>query len=481
MGVAVVAASRLWQTKSIEQTIADTDEPGHRLKRTLGPLDLTVFGVAVVIGAGVFTVAASTAGDKAGPAVILSFVLAAVACGLSALCYAEFASTVPVAGSAYTYSYAVFGEFIAWIIGWDLILEFAVAAGAVTKGWSSYLQQCLSLLGANLATTVQVAGISVDWGSLLLVAALTIVLATGIKLSARVSTVITAIKVTVVLLVIVVGLFYITPGNFTPFIPPSQPAPPGSSGLDSTLFAVMLGDVGTKYGWFGVLAGASIVFFAFIGFDIVATTAEETRNPQRDMPRGIIGSLAVVTVLYLGTAIVMTGMQKYTALATRTDPKTGEPITANLATGFTAKGVDWAATIVSFGALAGLTTVVLVLLLGQIRVLFAMSRDRLMPGSWSVTGSGGTPVRMTYGIGIFVAILATFFRADKLAEMVNVGTLFAFVLVSIGVIVMRRRRPDLRRGFRAPWVPVVPILAVIGLVIYFAYGHRHAKLGRDVP
>jgi APA family basic amino acid/polyamine antiporter len=498
-----MAMSRLWQTKSVEQSIADTDEPGRQLKKTLGSWDLTVFGVAVVIGAGVFTLAASTAGDKAGPAVILSFVLAAIACGLAALCYAEFASTVPVAGSAYTFSYAVFGELIAWVIGWDLVLEFSVASAVVSKGWSGYLQQAAAQVGVDIPTTVSVGALSIDWGSILVVAALTVVLAVGIKMSARVSAVITALKVTVVLLVIVVGIGYIVPANFTPFIPTSTPAEAGSSGLDMSLFAFLLGDVGTKYGWFGVLAGASIVFFAFIGFDIVATTAEETRNPQRDLPRGIFGSLAIVTVLYIGTALVITGMQPYQKLATKVDPDTGEEIKSNLATAFAALGVDWAATIIAFGALAGLTTVVLVLMLGQIRVLFAMSRDRLMPGSWSVTGSRGTPVRITLGIGALVAVLAGFFPAGDLEEMVNVGTLFAFVLVSIGVIVLRRKRPDLNRGFRTPWVPLVPILSVVacvwlminlslltwvrfvawmilGLVVYFCYGYHRSKLGRDI-
>ena len=496
--------SRLWRTKSVEQSIADTDEPGHQLNRTLGALDLTVFGVAVVIGAGIFTLAASTAGDRAGPAVTISFLIAATACGLAALCYAEFASTVPVAGSAYTFSYAVFGEFIAWIIGWDLVLEFSVAAAVVAKGWSQYLVQSATQLGFDLQAVVTVAGLSLDWGAIVIVVALTIVLASGIRMSARVSTVITLIKVAVVLLVIVVGIGYVESSNYTPFVPPSQPAEPGASGLDASLFAYVLGDIGSTYGWFGVLAGASIVFFAFIGFDVVATTAEETRNPQRNMPRGIIGSLVIVTILYLATALVITGMQPYTALATHPDPRTGEPVTANLATAFAANGVDWAATVIAFGALAGLTTVVLVLMLGQIRVLFAMARDRLLPGSWSRTTAGGTPVRITVGIGVFVVVLAGVLPSEKLEEMVNVGTLFAFVLVSVGVIVLRRTRPDLNRGFRAPWVPVVPVLAVIaclwlmvnltvmtwlrflvwmaiGLAIYFGYGYHRSKLGRDVP
>ncbi|HIV56607.1 MAG TPA: amino acid permease [Candidatus Stackebrandtia faecavium] len=498
--------SSLWRTKSIEQSISDTDEPGRRLKRTLGPWDLTIFGVSVVVGAGIFTVAAETAGDYAGPAVMISFVIAAVACGLAALCYAEFASTLPVAGSAYTYSYATMGEFIAWIIGWDLVLEFSVAAGVISKGWSTYLQEATAQIGVHLTSNVPIGPWklgpitidSFDWGAVLLVVVLSAILAAGMSLSAKVNTVITAIKVSVVLLVIVVGAAYIVPSNWVPFVPPSKPAPPEASGLESSLFSYLLGDAGVTYGWYGVLAGASIVFFAFIGFDIVATTAEETRDPQRNMPRGILGSLAIVTVLYIGTALAITGMQKYTDLATTPD---GE--TSTLATGFAAHGVDWAVILVSFGALIGLTTVTLVLLLGQSRVLFAMSRDRLLPASWSKTGGRGTPVRITVGIAVLVSILAGFFDADELGEMVNVGTLFAFVLVSIGVIVLRRKRPDLERGFRAPLVPLVPILAVvacvwlmlnltaltwlrfvgwllIGLVIYFVYGVRHAKLrGKD--
>ena len=488
--------SGLWRTKSIEQSIADTDEPDTRLRKDLTAWDLTVFGVAVVIGAGIFTVAASTAGNISGPAVSLAFVIAAVTCGLAALCYAEFASTVPVAGSAYTFSYATFGEFVAWIIGWDLVLEFALAGAVVAKGWSAYLQQVIALLGLHLPTAVPVFGLDLDWGAMLVVAALSVLLAVGTKLSSRVSQVITAIKVAVVLLVIVVGIGYVKTANYHPFIPPATPASSGGGGLEQSLFSLLAGGGTSTFGVFGLLAGASIVFFAFIGFDIVATTAEETRHPQRDLPRGILGSLAIVTVLYVATSLVVTGMEPYQKLATGADG-----VKKTLATAFADNGVGWAAAVISVGALAGLTTVVMVLLLGQTRILFAMSRDGLMPRALARTGRHGTPVRATVLVGVLVVLAAGVFPAGKLEEMVNVGTLFAFVLVSAGVLVLRRTRPELPRGFRVPWVPVVPVVAilaclwlmlnltaltwirflvwmVIGLLVYLLYGRRHSVLGR---
>jgi APA family basic amino acid/polyamine antiporter len=493
-----VAGNGLWRTKSIEQSIADTDEPDTKLRKDLTAWDLTVFGVAVVIGAGIFTLTASTAGNLAGPSVSLAFVLAAIACALAALCYAEFASTVPVAGSAYTFSYATFGEFAAWIIGWDLVLEFAVGAAAVSKGWSLYLSEVLGLVGVDVATTASVGGVDVDWGSLLLVAALTTLLVVGTKLSSRVSAVITAIKVGVVLLVIVLGIAYVKVDNYSPYIPPAQEGGStgvGSGGLEQSLFSLITGAESSSFGVLGLLAAASLVFFAFIGFDVVATTAEETRDPQRAVPRGILGSLAIVTVLYVAVSLVLTGMVPYETLATQEDGTK-----ATLATAFAANGVDWAAAVISVGALAGLTTVVMVLMLGQTRVMFAMSRDGLLPRSLARTGSHGTPTRVTLVIGVLVAVAAGFFPAGKLEEMVNVGTLFAFVLVSGGVLVLRRTRPDLERGFRVPWVPLVPILAILaclwlmlnltaltwvrflawmalGVVVYFVYGRRHSVLG----
>jgi basic amino acid/polyamine antiporter, APA family len=486
----------IMRTKSVEQSIADTDEPDSKLRKDLTTWDLIVFGVAVVIGAGIFTLAASTAGDVAGPSVSLAFVLAAIACALAALCYAEFASTVPVAGSAYTFSYATFGEFIAWVIGWDLVLEFAVAAAVVGKGWSVYLETVFSQFGADVPTTVTLGGIDFDWGVVLLIAVLTTLLVLGTKLSSRFNMVITAIKVGIVLFVIVLGAFFINAANYTPFIPPPAPVEADEGGMTQSLLSLVGGGANSTFGVYGLLAAASLVFFAFIGFDVVATTAEETKNPQRSLPRGILGSLAIVTVLYVAVALVLTGMVPYTDLATQPDGTR-----ATLATAFAMVGVDWAATIIAVGALAGLTTVVMVLLLGQIRVGFAMARDGLLPHWLSHTGAHGTPYRMSVIIGAVVAFVAAFFPIGALEEMVNIGTLFAFVLVSIGVVILRRTRPDLPRGFRTPLVPLVPILSVLaclwlminlsvetwlrfvvwlvlGVVVYFAYGRSHSMVGQ---
>src|SRR3954447_9434624 len=395
-----VPGTGLWRTKSIEQSIADTDEPDTKLRRNLSAWDLRVFGVAVVIGAGIFTLTARTAGDFSGPSVSVAFVLAAIACALAALCYAEFASTVPVAGSAYTFSYATFGELIAWIIGWDLVLEFAVGAAAVSTGWSQYLQTVLGYaFGDGIKTTAEFGGFSVNWGALLLIVVLGVVLALGTKLSSRVSMVITGIKVAIVLFVIVLGLFYIKGSNYSPFVPEAASGSSSASGVDQTLFSWLAGGSGSTFGIFGLLAGASLVFFAFIGFDVVATTAEETRNPKHAVPRGILGSLAIVTVLYVATALVVTGMVKYTDLAT----SAGDGSQKTLATAFALNHVDWAANIISIGALAGLTTVVMVLMLGQVRVLFAMSRDGLLPRGLARTGEHGTPVRATILVAVLVA------------------------------------------------------------------------------
>ncbi len=487
----------LLRTKSVEQSIKDTDEPGSRLRKNLSAWDLTVFGVAVVIGAGIFTLTARTAGDLAGPSVSLAFVLAAIACALAALCYAEFASTVPVAGSAYTFSYATFGEFVAWIIGWDLVLEFAVGSAAVATGWSEYLKTVLGyLFGDGVSTTFAIGGLTVNWGALLLIAVLTFLLAAGTKLSSRVSMVITGIKVVIVLFVIFLGIFYVKAANYSPYVPPGESSASASTGVDQTVFSWVAGGASSAFGVFGLLAGASLVFFAFIGFDVVATTAEETKDPKRAVPRGILGSLAIVTVLYVAVAFVVTGMVNYRDLATGED---GERKT--LATAFALNNMDWAANVISIGALAGLTTVVMVLMLGQIRVLFAMSRDGLLPRSLSRTGERGTPVRATILVGALVAAAATFFPAGKLEEMVNVGTLFAFILVSAGVMVLRRTHPELPRAFRVPALPVIGVLAIlaclwlmlnltiltwlrffvwmaIGVVVYFIYGRRHSLLGK---
>lgn len=480
-----------WRTKSIEQSIADTDDPDTQLRKDLSWWHLCVFGVSVVIGAGIFTVTASTAGDITGPSIWISFLIAAITCGLAALCYAEFASMLPVAGSAYTFSYATFGEFIAWTIGWNLLLELVIGAAVVAKGWSSYLHTVFKLAGDSIA----VGPVQLDWGSLVIVTIVATLLGLGTKLSSQFSTVVTAVKVTVVLLVIAVGAFYIKKANYSPFIPPPE-ADRSGSGVNQSVLSLLTGAHGSHYGWYGVLAGASIVFFAFIGFDIVATMAEETKNPQRDVPRGILATLGIVTVLYVAVSVVLSGMVSYTQLKT-----TANGHQANLATAFAANGVHWASGVISIGALAGLTTVVMVLLLGGCRVLFAMSRDGLLPRRLAKTGSHGTPVRITVLVAVLVAATASAFPADKLEEMVNVGTLFAFLLVSAGVIVLRRTRPDLPRGFRAPWVPLLPIASVcacvwlmvnltvvtwirfglwmaVGILIYAAYGFRNSAVAR---
>jgi APA family basic amino acid/polyamine antiporter len=476
------------RTKSIERSIRDTEEPDHQLRKDLSAWDLTIFGIGVIIGTGIFVLTGIAAATKAGPAISLSFVVAGIACALAALCYAEFASTVPVAGSAYTFSYAALGELLAWIIGWDLVLEFALGAAAVSAGWAQYF-----------ASVVPVSESIAGEGSVNLVAAaivlvLTGIMVVGVKLSSRFNAVMVAIKLAVVLLFIAAGAARIRASNWSPFIPPPGEAPEAANASDtgSPLIQVLFGIEPLSYGLLGIGFGAAIVFFAFIGFDVVATTAEETRRPQRDLPIGILGSLAICTVLYVVVSLVLTGIVKYTELNTA----------APMADALAAVGYDWIADLVSLGALAGLTTVILVLMLGQSRVLFAMSRDRLLPGWLSaVHPRYRTPWLISLITGVVVAVVAAFVPLTTLADMVNIGTLFAFVLVSISVLVLRRTRPDLPRAFRTPWVPVVPILAVLaclflmlnlgtltwwrflvwmvlGLVVYFLYSHRHSRLAR---
>jgi basic amino acid/polyamine antiporter, APA family len=487
-----VGSVSVFRTKSVEQSIRDTEEPEHQLKKELSALDLTVFGVGVIIGTGIFVLTGVAANGVAGPAVAISFVLAGIACGLAALCYAELASTVPVAGSAYTFSYATLGELVAWIIGWDLILEFIIGGAVVAVGWSQYFATLLETLGLSLPASIAGGEESAfNLPAVIIVLLLTAILVVGIKISARFNAVVVAIKVAVVLFVIAAGLFFVRGANYSPFVPPSQPAE-AAAGLDRTLVEAIFGQPPANYGLSGVFAAAALVFFAYIGFDIVATTAEETRNPQRDVPRGILGSLAICATLYVAVSLVVVGMQNYRELDTE----------APLAAAFVSVGRPIFANFITLGALAGLTTVMMILMLGQSRVAFAMSRDGLLPRGLSrVHPKYGTPYRITVIVGIVVAILAGFIPLAELAELVNIGTLFAFVLVSIAVVVLRRTQPDLRRTFKTPLVPLVPILAVLacvtlmlfltvetwlrflvwmalGFVVYFLYSRSHSRVGQ---
>jgi APA family basic amino acid/polyamine antiporter len=479
------------RTKSVEQSLADTQDEERGLRRALGPTQLTLLGIGVIIGTGIFVLTGEAAGTIAGPAIAISFAVAAVVCLLAGLCYAEFASVVPVAGSAYTFSYASLGELIAWIIGWDLILELALGAATVASGWSQYLQVVLqgAPWHANPPTWLFADHHNVMAAFIVLM--LSGLLCLGVRTSSTFNGVIVVIKLAIILLVIIAGLSYIHSGNYHPFIPATgtHPAPGGSSGK------TLLQEIGAAPGAFGVggiFAGAALVFFAFIGFDIVATNAEETRKPQRDVPIGIFASLAICAVLYIAVSLVVTGMVKFNQINVK----------APLSTAFLSVHQSTVATIVGYGALAGITSVVLVLLMGQSRVFFAMSRDGLLPPVFSaVSRRFGTPYRTTIATGLVVALITFLFPLKTLAELVNIGTLFAFVLVAIGVIILRRTRPDLHRPFRTPFVPILPIASVLaslwlmlnlqsttwirfgvwlaaGLVIYFAYSYRKSRLAR---
>ncbi len=437
--------------KSVEETVATSEDPERSLRRDLTAWDLAVLGVAVAVGAGIFSVGATAAANYAGPGVILSFIIASVVCALAIMCYAEFASTLPVAGSAYTFSYATMGEFVAWIIGWDLILEMLLAAAVIAKFWGVYLSDAFGLFGVNVPTTLHLGPVDLEWGPVLVVGVFTTLLAVGTKLSTRVNSIFTILKVGITLFVIVAGFFYVKAENYSPFIPPSEPAASDSS-LHQSLFAFLSGLEPSTYGIVGILSGAALVFFAFIGFDVVATTAEETKNPQKALPRGILGGLAIVTVLYVLVTIVVTGMVPYTALAESESP--------SLTTAFALVGADWAGKVISVGILVGLTSVIMVLLLGLTRIVFSMSRDGLLPRAVSRTSPRfRTPARLQIICGIAVALIAGLAKVELLEEMINIGTLSAFVLVSFGIPILRRTRPDLARGFRVPWSPVLPIIS----------------------
>ncbi|MDX5894480.1 amino acid permease [Rubrobacter radiotolerans] len=489
------------RTKSVERAIRDSEEPEFKLKRSLGPLDLMVFGVGVIIGTGIFVLTGQAAANYAGPGVAISFLVSGFACALAALCYAEFASTVPVAGSAYTFSYVGLGEFVAWMIGWDLILEFTVGAATVAKGWGGYLDSVLASLGLAIPEALSNSPVPgspdaptgyFDLPAALIIVVMSVVLVLGITLSSRVNQVITALKVLLVLAIIAIGVFYIDPANLTPVIPPAEPGSYGETALSTPLFLEVFG-IETTFGFLGVFTGAALVFFAYIGFDVVATTSEEARTPQRDLPIGILGALAVCTVLYVAVSVVLTGILPYDQLGG--DAPVADALAATGLTGFNF--------VISVGILVGLTVVVMILLLGQSRVAFAMSRDNLLPRWFAgVHPRYRTPYRLTIATAVVAALLTGFLPLNALGELVNIGTLAAFVLVSIAVVVLRRSRPDLPRAFKVPLMPVLPVLSavvsfivmtflpletwlrfggwmVFGVLVYFLYSRHASRLARD--
>ena len=456
----------LFRTKSIGE-LFECCAAEHTLKRVLGPLELVLFGIGAIIGTGIFVITGVAAANFAGPAIVLSFVISGIVCLLAALAYAEFATMVPIAGSAYSYSYASLGEIWAWIIGWDLILEYSVAVAAVAVGWSGYITNLLSDVGIVLpAALVNPPGVQngiINLPAIIIIALITGLLVIGVQQSARVNNVIVVIKVAIVLIFIYLGFSHINPVNYADFMP---------------------------FGWTGVIAGAAIVFFAYIGFDAVSTTAEEVKNPQRDLPIGILVSLLVCTVLYIVVAAVLTGMVPYSLL------NTPAPVSFALQQ----VGIYWGSALVSVGALLGITSVLLVLLFGQSRIFFAMSRDGLLPPVFKeVHPKFRTPVKVTIFVGVVTALIAGLLPLQDIAQLVNVGTLAAFIIVSAGVIVLRYRRPELERPFKCPLVPFVPVVCMIacaililslptlthirfvvwlfiGFLVYLVYSSKHSQL-----
>ncbi|HEY7028322.1 MAG TPA: amino acid permease [Gemmatimonadales bacterium] len=481
----------LFRRKSVTDLQAEAAHD-HSLKRALGPWNLTALGIGAIIGTGIFVLTGTVAAQNSGPAVVLSFVLAGVASVFAALCYAEFASLVPMAGSAYTYGYATLGEFIAWIIGWDLVLEYALGAVTVAIGWSGYVVSFLHDIGIDVPARLSAAHGTVvtladgstvtaifNLPAIIIIAIITALLVVGIKESANVNNVIVFVKVAVVIVFIVGAVHAVNPANWHPFIPPAQVGPDGIP-------------IKGAFGWSGVMTGAAVVFFAYIGFDAVSTAAQEAKNPQRDMPIGIIGSLLICTVLYILVSGIATGVMPYTELNVP-DPIA---VVADRA------GLGWISTFIKLGAIAGLSSVILVMLLGQSRVFYSMARDGLLP-DWvnKVHPKFQTPWITSIVTGLAVAIPAGWFTVREAGSLVSIGTLLAFVIVSIGILVLRIREPELPRPFKAPaiwftalagagsalylmvslpprtWERLI-IWFVIGLVLYGTFGYRHSRLGR---
>jgi APA family basic amino acid/polyamine antiporter len=458
----------LFRRKFLKHILEELDIEKHRLRRSLNAFDLTILGIGAIIGVGIFVLTGAAAANYAGPGVILSFVISGVACAFAALCYAELASSIPAAGSAYNYAYATMGEIIAWIIGWDLILEYVVASIAVAIGWSGYFVNILKVAGVNLpvwcsAAPGTVPGAVINLPAVLIVLILTAILVVGVKESARFTGVMVFVKILTVLVFIFIGISHVTPANWHPFMP---------------------------FGFKGVVAGAAIVFFAYIGFDALSTVAEETKNPQRNMPIGILLSLGICTLLYIAVAAILTGMVPYPSLNTP----------APIAHALSMIGVPWGSALVSAGAVAGITSVLTVMLMGQPRIFFSMSRDGLVP-PWicKVHPRYRTPYVAQIITGGVVATFAGFIDIGTAAELCNIGTLFALAIVCVGVVVLRKTHPEFKRSFRCPMVPLIPLLGVcscawlmlslpkitwfrfaawllIGLAVYFYYGIRHSRL-----
>lgn len=507
-----MSKSRLLITKPLPQLFSESQESGG-LKRSLSQLNLITLGIGAIIGAGIFVLTGQAAAQYSGPAIVLSFIISGLACGFAGLCYAEFASMIPIAGSAYTYAYATLGEFLAWIIGWDLILEYLFAASTVAVGWSGYVVSFLNdlniiippqLTGAagtvlvnvpdmgwkalthDFAQTLVASGIQVDSlahvtciinvPAMFIVALLSTLLVIGIRESANFNNIMVITKVSVIILFIVLGFMFVKSANWHPFVPENA----GTFG---------------KFGWSGVLRGAGVIFFAYIGFDAVSTAAQEAKNPQKDMPVGILGSLGVSTILYILVAIVLTGIVSYKTL------NVPDPVAVGV--NAMGKGMFWLRPIVKIAAIAGLSSVILVMLMGQPRIFFSMSKDGLLPPVFSrVHPRFKTPYVSTIITGTVAMIISGIMPISILGELVSIGTLLAFIIVCMSVIILRKSKPDLQRPFRTPWVPLIPILGVvtclaqmialpldtwlrlviwmaIGLAIYFFYGQYHSKVRKS--
>jgi APA family basic amino acid/polyamine antiporter len=488
------AKTGITRTKDVETVIHQNDEGSGehhaRLSKSLSSWDLMGFGIGIVIGTGIFTLTGVEAKNHAGPAIVLSFAIAGVVSMLAAICYAELAAAVPTAGSSYTYAYTTIGEIFAWIIAWDLILEFALGAAVVSRGWSGYLQQLFGLPEAFFGEENSV----INLGAVAIALVLGIIAAVGIRESKLVTNSLVVIKVSVCIFVILFGAFFVKASNLIPWIPPSQPGE-GVGGVKQPLWQAISGIEPASFGVTGVFVAAAVVFFAYSGFEAVANLGEETKNPAKDMPRGLIGTLVICTVLYLGVCLVLTGMVNYTDLSE------GAPISD----AFDQVGMGWASILINIAAIAGLSSVILVDIVAMGRIGFALCRDGLLPPSvGQIHPKFHTPIRITLATTAVVCVLGAFVPLATLAEMVSIGTLFAFVVVAIAVIVLRRTKPRMERPFKTPSVPVLPIVSavscvalmaslavetwlrflawlVVGLVIYFVYGRTHSRLapGRE--